>query len=268
MAHMIPSNIKIQIKFKAYEKSMRDVWESYNLVQHYMGLSKDEVKKGNFNGLPSPSLWGNNVKIIKKDDTYGAISHLRDKSNPRRTLINAVAIFENYLSILTTIVFEDFPGKLISHENSKNEDGYQKLLKNIVESIDKNEIVKRIVEEKVRSIFYGKPSSYFRNIKLEFGNHFTSNFKDELEIYEEITARRNIIIHNNGKVDRKYLREIKGSGFKLGQTVPIDSEYLRNAIMLLLGLSAEATGVVLRKVYKSDVRGVVLKIERKFNLNR
>jgi hypothetical protein len=61
---------------------MRDVWETYNLISYYMKLSHETIKCGNFGGLPLPALWGSNVKVMKIDDTYGAISHLSRKSNP------------------------------------------------------------------------------------------------------------------------------------------------------------------------------------------
>jgi len=268
MKKMTPSNVRIHTRFKGYEKSMRDVWETYNLVSHYMNLSHKAIKGGKIGGLPLPTLWGSRVKVKSVDNTYGAISHLSRKSNPRRALCDAVSTFEVYLSDITTTVFEDYPGKLLGQDNSRSEDGYQKLLKYIVESQDKTEIIERIVEERVRGIFYGKPSSYFTNEKLEFGDYFIRNYKNDLELYEEVTARRNLLVHNGGKVDRKYLRETKGSGFKLRQVVPVDADYLRRSIVLLLGLSAEATGVILKKIYKSDVRGTVAKLVNKFRASR
>ncbi len=204
MTDALPTYVKINLRFKTYEKYIFDAWETYNLILHYMELTHIEIKNDNWGGLPIPAVWNDQVKTIKKNNTYGAISHLVKKSNPRRSLSDLVSIFEVYLSDLTTLVYEDFPGKQIGKDSSKNEDGYHKILKHVIDSEDKNEIINRVVEEKVRGIFYGRPSNYFNNEKLEFGNYFSDNFKKELEIYEEITARRNIVVHNDGRVDRKY----------------------------------------------------------------
>jgi hypothetical protein len=211
------------------------------------------------------SLHGTYTKPASKQDLYGALSHLRDRVNPRRVLIDVVAAFEDYLGDLVTAVYMDFPGKLLgtdkggaAAEDSAEE--REKLIKVIVTSTDKAEMLDFIVEEKVRGLFYGNPVAFFKNdkAKLEFRDYFRSQCVPQLAEYAELTATRNVIAHNDGRVDRKYLREVKGTSLRAGQRIELGREYIRSSIGLLEGLSAAATGLVLRGIYKEEPQGKVL----------
>lgn len=251
---------KIHRRFKGYNKDLRDIWESYCLVDYYMGTVHDLVKAGNIPPLPMQRLNGRSISLDQKN-TFGGISHLTRKANPRRTLIAAVSLFEHYLGFLTKTVFQDFPGKL-TNAGPTAEKEQENLLKLIVTCSDRAEIIERIVEEKVRGIFYGKPSDFFLKdkAKLEFGDIFKSQLASEVEKYEEVTARRNAIIHNDGCIDRKYLREVKNSTLTLGQVVPLEPTYLRESIKLLQTLSAKATEAVVVYVYRGAPQGVLSRV--------
>ena len=114
-------------------------------------------------------------------------------------------------------------------------------------------MITKIAEEKIRGIFYGKPSDFFTKDKAKIGidKNIESYYKSAIENYQEIIARRNIITHNNGKVDRKYLREVKNSSFKLGEKIKIDKEYLKHSIKILHGLASIVTKQVIETNYSS-----------------
>ncbi len=256
----IPTPVKIQLTFREYRKELRDIWESYNLVDFYMSEIHTLVKSENIGLLPLTYLTTSGSKTYSKQDTFGAISHLRRKANPRRSLVDAVAAFENYVSHLVLLVYRDYPGKLLTQEKDQTPEQSEqstKLLKLIVDSSDRNEMLEKIIEEKIRGIFYGKPTDFFLKdkAKLEFASYFKDNYAAQLAAYSELTARRNLLAHNGGKVDRKYLREVKGSPFKVGQQIPLSTEYIRTSIALLEGLSAAAASLVLQNIYKQAPRG-------------
>lgn len=250
----------IHRSFKTYEKEIRDIWESYCVVTFYMPKVHDLVKSGELPPLTLTDL-GDNTRVRNEKDTYGAIHHMRVKAYPRRTLVEAVSAFEEFLSFLVQTVYSDHPGKLINN-NPPSEKEEQKLLELVINSADRDEILEKIIEEKVRGIFYGKPSDFFlkSKVKLDFGDYFSSNCTTQIEQYEEITARRNLVIHNGGRVDRKYLREVKGSALKLGQVATLNPEYLANSLSLLRSLAAVAAAVVVVRVYSGDIRGILSRV--------
>lgn len=246
---------KIHTRFKNFDKEMRDIWESYCLVEMLTEEGHRLLKAGDISPLTMTSLNGG-TKTLSKKDTYGAINHLRIKSEPRTILLEAVSYFEDYLGWLTETVLTDDPS-LLKSEAPVAEREEVKLINLILDSKDKNEILERIIEEKIRGIFYGSPVDFFLKpkTKLRFQKHFETKCQAQLEQYAEITARRNVIAHNNGRIDRKYLREVKTPAFTLNQAVSITADYLRESILLLLCLAARATELVLIGHYSTTAKG-------------
>lgn len=250
---------KIHTRFKIFDKEMKDIWESYCLVEMMSKEIHSLIKQGRIEPL-SMKLLNGAEKTLSANDTYGAISHLERKSQPRATLLEAVAYFEDYLSWLAATVLMDDP-KLLKSDIPATEKEEIKLINLILDSADKNEILERIIEEKVRGIFYGNPVEFFTKpkAKLRFQKYFEEHCISELKKYAEITARRNIIVHNNAQVDRKYMREVDNSTFKLNQIVPLPANYLQDSIALLLCLAAKATELILVRHYQTTARGTLAK---------
>jgi len=246
---------KIHTRFKNFDKEMRDIWESYNLVELLAQEGHRFLKAGSMRPLEIPGLYGG-TKTLPLKDTFGAIDHLRKKSKPRSILLEAVAHFEDYLGWLTKTVLVD-DTSLLKSDSPASDKEETKIINLIVESADRGEIIERLVEEKVRGIFYGNPVDFFTRpkTKLRFQKYFETKCENQLALYAEITARRNVVAHNNGRVDRKYMREVKNSGFKLDQTVSLSDAYLKESIALLLCLAARATELVLIGHYSSKANG-------------
>ncbi|WP_149982690.1 hypothetical protein [Pseudoalteromonas rhizosphaerae] len=248
---------KIHVRYKRFQKEQRDIWESFCLIDFYSPKIKEAVKEDVFPQLTFDRIWNDSNKVVKKDDIYGALHSLSIKGNYRRTLLEAVLTFEDYITDLIQSVYLDIPGKLSSvNDDGSNTSGYQKLLKLVLNSTDKQEIIDKLVEEKIRSIFYGNPLDVFEKdkAKLEFGNYFKDNHANELKIYKKVVAMRNIVAHNNGRIDRKYIREAD-SDAELGRKVTIEREFLKEAIYVLSKFAAHATRLVVENVYKESISG-------------
>ena len=120
----------------------------------------------------------------------------------------------------------------------------------------KEEMISKIIEEKLRSIFYGNPLDIFEKdkVQLSFGKYFTDNYQHVLDEYKEITATRNVIIHNNGKVDRKYLREVVGTSYNLRNRIILERQYLKKTLSILEGLAAISSKLVVENIYNGIPR--------------
>jgi hypothetical protein len=129
-----------------------------------------------------------------------------------------------------------------------------KILDIILRSADRVEILDRIVEERVRGLFYGAPASFFVKpaSKMEFGDTFSREFAQALQRYVEICARRNCIVHNKARSDRKYYREIgRADDGNLGKKLSFTGEYLRESMNTLRGMAAIACESVCINIYNS-----------------
>lgn len=248
---------KIHVRYKRFDKEQRDIWESFCLIDFYMPKIKDAVKNDVFPQLSLERIYDGTNKTVKKDDIYGALQSLSVKGNYRRTLLETVLTFEDYITDLIKIVYLDTPDLLSSGQNnSSNPSGYQKLLKLVLTSNDKQEMVDKLIEEKIRSIFYGNPLEIFEKdkAKLNLGSYFKDNHSEELKTYRKVVAVRNIIAHNNGKIDRKFLREVD-TNLELGKKFIIDRDFLREAISTLLMLATQMTKLVIERRYRANING-------------
>lgn len=101
----------------------------------------------------------------------------------------------------------------------------------IQKSATPEEAIQRLVEEKLRGIFYGDPVDVFRVDKLRLDPTLAilANCEGEIASYQELVGRRNVLIHNLGKIDHKYLRENPTTPFALDDRVFVDRAYLKTA---------------------------------------
>lgn len=248
----------IHTRYKIFQKDQRDIWESFCIVDFYGPQIKDQVKSNNLPLLEIDRIWNDSTRTLDKKNIYGAIASLTIKGNYRRTLLEAVLYFEDYMSDLIYKVYLDFPMKLQSANDTdvENKAGYQKLVRLILDSVNREEVIDRLIEEKVRGIFYGNPVDVFikDRAKMEFGTYFKDHHDSDINKFKKIVATRNVIAHNNGRIDRKYLREADKTA-ALGQMLVIDRQFLKDAIYVLSLLAAHSTRLVIENIYKGKPAG-------------
>ena len=261
--HTLPPQKRIAARFKDYNRDMKDVWTSFTFIDFYSGVIHQEVKKGTIPQFGQESLSGPNKIIHEKSltHTFGVADHIAKKVNPDRSFVNAVALTEDFLKDILVIVLETFPEKLLSKDSLETVDRQYKLLDTIISKGTKEEILDSLIEEKVRGIFYGNPTDYFlkdKKLKLGFGSYFLDKHSRNISFFKEITARRNLYAHNNGKVDSKYIREVENPSFELGKKAVIDKQYLRHVIITLRGLASVAAGLInLRTFQQPALKGTI-----------
>ena len=241
-------------RFKSYNSEINEVFEDYLFIEHYYPILHKKIKDGTIELMAFESAYTAHKAPFKKDFIYGVISRMTRKSNPVRSFIEAVTLTENYLQSIIYRIYRDFPYKLETKDEVTEQ--REKLLRLIIKSADKEEMINKIAEEKIRSIFYGNPVDFFSKdkAKIGIGTFIKDNYKKALEEYSEIIARRNIFIHNEGKVDNKYIKEVNNTTLQPGGRPKIDKEYIRNTIKILRSLSLIATNLALTNSYSAKVK--------------
>ena len=273
MTQLNAGHLAVHERFKQFNRDMKDVWASHVFLSFYLPKVHGAVKAGTFPPLHLDSLSGVAIAphLKNKNDTFGTLSHIQNKVVPIRTLISSVAITEDFLKDLCILVYERFPAKLSGGDIEESPEQRQKMLQTILTSTNKEEILSKLIEERVRGIFYGNVTDFFikdKKVKLEFGDHFSKEHAKNLEYFKEILARRNIHAHNDGKVDAKYLREAKLFPFKEGQRPSLTLEYLRHTLVILRGLSAVAASLVCKNVFNEpDIKGKLVIVLAPFEKN-
>ena len=241
-------NNEINSLFINYRRSIINTWRDYN----YLDYSTEELKRTcekdpKSVNLTIGNLYNKGTKTFYSKDIWGMTERILKTSIPSRTLIQAVSQTEHFLQDLTKIVYKEFPEKIASRDSVEQIGQQVKLMSTIMESDSKEEMIDKLIEEKIRGIFYGKPTDFFEKdkAKIGLGSVFKEDYSNALSKYLEITGRRNIWIHNSGKVDRKYKRENPSSTDNLGSKLNIDRVYLKESIILLKDISGMTTKLVM-----------------------
>ncbi|MBV8253958.1 MAG: hypothetical protein JO154_15250 [Chitinophaga sp.] len=252
----------IATKWRILRGSLLDNWEIVNFLLFHLSELRPLIKKGSIKQFSLLDIDNKPGKFYKKYNSnllLGVAARIEKKTLFKTILLDQVAQTEDFLQDLVYRVYKDYPERLASaaNENSEDEKKYQKLLHLIIKSSDKNEIVERLIEEKIRGIFYGKPLDFFikDKAKIGFDDYFKNNFQITLSKYGEIIARRNLYTHNSGRVDSKYLNEVKSSTFKLGEKAPLDLKYITDTTRLCVGISTLALKQVIENTYKGTLKG-------------
>jgi hypothetical protein len=249
---------KILRHFDEYRRLIKNTWEEYLLLNFSLTRLKEIHKKKSISTDFKRELLLENARLDYKDkDIHLFIKSIIDHKLGFKTLIEAVSLTENYLQILTALVYRDFPLRL-TNSNPDSPQSELKLTNLIITSASRDDIIEALIEEKIRGIFYGKPTDFFEKDKAKIGlNDFIKiNYPKSIIQYGEITARRNLVVHNSGKVDSKYLREVAGTSYTKGQKIQIDKPYIKNSIIILRGISAVTTQLVLQNIYNKNVSKV------------
>lgn len=245
---------RIHSDFMKFRGNMHNIWEECAYLDEMIRNSEKRE-------FVVVSLHSDSRKTKRIKDAGGMQNKFLSGENTKKHFIDAIGLFESYISWLAQFVFCDYPYRM--HTSGMNE---EKIFNVILQKETKEEIIECLAEEKVRSVFYGKPSDVFMKDKFDLGigKTFVNNYNKEIELYEEINGRRNAIIHNLGCVDKKYLRENPNTVYKEGQKIIISEQYLRGTIALLEGIAAKTTECVVMNIYKGSIQGKLAQTLKSF----
>lgn len=239
----INCNSRVHILFKQYNCNMRNIWEEFCYI-------KEVVNCSNITSYKMQSLTDKNYVTKDKKDIGGFQNRVRESSNYRSHIIDCVCLFEYYISDLVKIVYSLHP-EILMRGGFENE----KILELIIKFDTREKVIDYLIEEKVRSIFYKNPADILfkdkchLNLKKTFED---SKYKEIEELFSELIALRNIIIHNQGRVDKKYIKETTQQNMKINKKAKIDDDYVRGSIALLIGLGAKITETVIESILKES----------------
>ncbi len=254
--------------FKRFNRGINEIWEDYITTRFYLNEAHRSIKGGTGPKVLLAKLVADSQpEELSSSVIFGIIDRIKRTSSGYHAFIDSIAQFEHLMSSLTFKVYMDFPGRLRGLAKDSDEEisgKYGKVISLIIESTDRYEMLQKLAEEKVRGIFYGNPLSLFTADKaqLGFGNYFKENHQGALQVFRESTARRNIIIHNQAMIDRKYISESGATDLKLGQKVQIEETYLRPCVLALKELAAAAANCVATSVYKEPLHGKAIQVGR------
>lgn len=158
-------------------------------------------------------------------------------------LVTNVSKFENYLFKNLSEVITEYPDKLgVSVQGIKP---YKIVpIDFVVESVSIDQLFKKIIKDRIINISYSTPIQYLNFFKEVTGCPIDS---EEFEDYIEIKATRDLIIHNDSRVNQVYLdKSGNKSRASITELIPIDNEYFNFTIATMKRVS----GIIKRELEK------------------
>lgn len=135
-------------------------------------------------------------------------------------LISLYSYLEGYFQDLQRILYEQDKTLL------SNKDKYV-LLNTILEVDDYEQLIKIVINEKLAKSGYEKISSIIEKWKKEPFKIILKLKKAELQKLDKFTLIRNIIIHNNSRVDDGLMNYLDSKEYKVGQTYKLNTEIMK-----------------------------------------
>jgi len=255
--------------FGTYRGVLQQVWQNYCLLDYYLPLLIKDLAQDKKPGLRFNQYVDDIPWTLPPLKAATSITSITNKYNVLNAFLNVVAVFEDYVTTLIAKVYRDFPGN-IPGATADTADGKEnhKVLGLVIESRTIAEVLDKVIEEKVRSLFYGNPADLFAKDKARvgLGDYYAGRGAGYLGTFIENTARRNVLIHSGGKADRKYVREVKGTTVKEGERLAIDGSYLRTAILNYENMAGSFTSLVLANRYKARPGGRLRSVAKRTGL--
>lgn len=151
-------------------------------------------------------------------------------------LLVCVSRFESLLNDVLRLFLNTFPEKL--SVGLKGGDSSKQIpISFVVDSTTIEEARKSVAESRLQGVFYAEPKDYLAYFKNISGVDIPEKLFNS---FVEIKATRDLIIHNDGKINALYLRKSdKCARGEIGDRIPLDEEYFGQCISVMKSISSE-----------------------------
>ena len=186
-----------------------------------------------------PNISGDCITVARRrSKILSLLSKTINKDFFKQSIISAVATTEDYLITILTIILRLYPDKLTSGDKKVD-------LSLVLDSENIDELLDRLVEKRIHSAFYESPAKYLHFIEDTLSISIPKKRKD---MYIEIKATRDILVHNDGVVNSSYLRKAnKMARAKENENIPINSEYFDECISCMKAIISSTYVRLLKK---------------------
>ncbi len=166
---------------------------------------------------------------------------------PKNIVVAFVSIYDAFLADIIEGIYKLRPELLTTCEKELS---FSDVLK--YNSID--EIKERVIEKEVESVLRESHIKQFDWISKKINLKLTEDLPN-FKYFIEITERRNLFVHTNGKVSRQYLSIVTENGgladsaneIKLGDTLEASPEYVIHCYKILFEIGVKLGQVIWRR---------------------
>ncbi|HAP8534131.1 TPA: hypothetical protein IV128_002873, partial [Enterococcus faecium] len=170
-------------------------------------------------------------------------------------------LFETSLITISN-AFESLHSKLISfiivNSSSSKINDKQLSFEQIIELSSLEEAKEYLIEKSVEDVMRGSQITWLKYIgKNTFKEFFKELVDEDEEKFKEFFLRRNLIIHNNAVINKRYLNSIKKisdekKAFLVGKKISVSLEYLEENMNIIFLISIKSVFYVVKKFFPTQ----------------
>lgn len=137
---------------------------------------------------------------------------------------------QEYISLYSYLegYFQDIQRLLFENDKSLLENKNKNIpLNKILDANSYDKLISSIIDDKLEKSGYEKISSIIEKWKKEPFKIILRLKKKELELLEKFTCIRNIIIHNNSKINDELIQYLDGKKYNVDSVFKLDTETMR-----------------------------------------
>ena len=205
---------------------------------------KDKCKIQDDNLIVSPDKFNKTKSLISKSNRANKALRVL----PQSLVVAMVSQYDSLVSNLIRLIYEIFPEKLYSSDATIT-------YKQLFSSGDLEQLKNQIIEDKIETILRKSHEEQLKDLSKLINNIPLDKFDLKKE-FVEITQRRNLFVHCNGKVSKQYIDNCANVGIKgiakEGEILEVDEKYFNNAFYVLYCVGIMLAQTIIRVLLDKD----------------
>jgi len=209
---------------KAYDDKAKNVYEGVTSILRNVPKIPGQEKRIELDEEKVEGAAKGIVSLIKSQVATQYLNRNQTEILYKTSFVMLISYFDYLMSDIIWCYYKTFPGALSGKELFIS-------FNDLSRCGDKDEAIDYILSKKVDSVLYGNLTNQL--------NFFSSEFRIGLnkgivkwDAINEAVERRNLIVHNSGIVNRRYINNVKrlAKGIKEGDVLNVDARYLKNIL--------------------------------------
>lgn len=175
-----------------------------------------------------------------------------NKSFRRSQIVLLVSLFDRFIYSMLEAIYTKSPEKILKCEKQIS---YQELFK----FRSKKEIISGTIRKEITSMM--KEKSRLEQLKIiekKEKLNFLNNNKELINIFLEITERRNLFAHYNNEINEEYIKNCKRidnnlyKNLKIGKELNVDEKYFNESCDTIMELIIKLSFSILKYEFSKD----------------
>lgn len=177
-------------------------------------------------------------KVVNQEQIHNKIAQYEASFLPKLSLQHSVSIFESWLF--------DLLRHLLSDKNRLNKNRKIEVVE-ITNSSSLEDLLSKVIESELNEIKYKKPTDWFTYLNKFVDINLPTT--EEIEKISEIKASRDVLVHNEGISNSKYIEKSgKFTRAPEGKELCFDHNYVYESWRVLNKVIAEVGKAVSKKI--------------------